>query len=87
LLVNVSLERSDPGFLLLEKIGSGGILVEVAGFVLLNPDPDQVPAHVVSFGESMKGLAGQELLSDLPLKLDAVRAVPGHGLPPFESPA
>ena len=42
---------------------------------------------VVSFGEPMKGLAGQELLSHLALELDAVRTMLGHGLPSFESPA
>jgi hypothetical protein len=31
--------------------------------------------------------ASQELLSDLALELNAVRAVLGHGLPSFESPA
>src|SRR6185437_16861518 len=35
----------------------------------------------------MKGLAAQELLSDLALELDAVRAMLRHGLPSFESPA
>jgi hypothetical protein len=58
-----------------EQIGSGGILVEVAGLGLLNPDADQVPANVASFGEPVKRLAGQELLSDLALEFDAVRAV------------
>jgi hypothetical protein len=61
---------------LLEQIGSGlGVLVEVAGLGLLNPDPDQVPANVGSFGEPVKRLAGRELLSDLALEFDAVRAV------------
>jgi hypothetical protein len=60
---------------LLEKIGGLGVLVEVAGLVLLNPDPDQVPANVVSFSEPVKRLAGQEFLSDLALEFDAVRAV------------
>jgi hypothetical protein len=41
----------------------------------------------MALGEPMKGLAGQEFLSDLALELDAVRAVLGHGLPSFESPA
>jgi hypothetical protein len=71
----------------LEKIGALSVLIEVAGLVLLNPDPDQVTADVMSFGEPMKGLAGQEFLSDLALELDAVRAVLGQGLPSFESPA
>src|SRR5271169_4951807 len=61
--------------------------MKVAGLVLLNPDPNQVSADVVALGEPVKGLAGQELLSDLALELDALRAVLGHGLPSFESPA
>src|SRR5271170_7547907 len=61
--------------------------MKVAGLVLLNPDPNQVSADVVALGEPVKGLAGQELLSDLALELDAVRAVLRHGLPSFESPA
>jgi len=36
----------------------------------------------MSFGEPMKGIASQKLLSDLTL----MRAVPGHELPSFESP-
>jgi len=58
---------------LLEQIGGGRIFVKVAGFVLLNPDPDQVSADVVAFGEPMNRFAGQKLLSDLALELDAVR--------------
>ncbi len=56
------LGRCDQGFILLEKIGGLCVLIEAAGLVLLNPDPDQVPADVVSFGEPVKRLAGQELL-------------------------
>jgi len=41
----------------------------------------------VALGEPVKGLAAQEFLNDLALELDAVRAVLGHGLPSFESPA
>jgi hypothetical protein len=55
---------------LLEKIGGLRVLVKVAGFVFLNPDPDQVAADVVAFGEPMKGLAGQEFLRDLALELN-----------------
>src|SRR5271156_5584949 len=61
--------------------------MKVAGLVLLNPDPNQIAADVMALGEPVKGLAGQKLLSDLALELDAVRAVLGHGLPSFESPA
>ena len=74
-------QRRDPSFTLLEKIGGLGVLVKVAGLALLNPDPDQVPADIVPLGEPVEGLAGQELLSDLAFKLNAVRAVPSHGLP------
>ena len=41
----------------------------------------------MALGEPMQGLAGQELLRDLALELDAVGAVLGHGLSSFESPA
>jgi hypothetical protein len=82
-----ALERRNPGFVLLKQIGSGGILIEVAGLVLLHPDPDQVSTDGMALGEPVKSLTGQELLSDLALELDAVRAVFGHGLPSFESPA
>jgi hypothetical protein len=81
-----ALERRNPGFSLLEKIGSGGMLVEVAGHVLLNPDLDQVSADVMALGEPMKGLASQKLVSNLTLELDAVRAVLGHWPSSFESP-
>ena len=71
---------------MLEQIGSGHVFVKGAGFVFLNPDPDQIAADVVALGERMQGLAGQEFLSDLVLELDAMRAVLGHGLPSFQSP-
>ena len=41
----------------------------------------------MAVGKPVKGFAGQELLSDLALELDAVCAVLGRGLPSFESPA
>jgi len=41
----------------------------------------------MALGEPVKRLAGQELLSDLALEFDAVRALFGLGLPSFESPA
>ncbi len=87
MLADKPFERRDSGLVLLEQIGGGCVLVKVAGFVLLNPDADQVSADVVAFGEPMKGLAGKKLLSDLALELNAVRALLGHGLPSFESPA
>ena len=59
LLADEPLERGDPGFVLLEQIRRGSILIEVAGLVLLNPDPDQVTTDVMALGEPVKGLAGQ----------------------------
>src|SRR6266568_7264811 len=50
--------------------------------MLGNPDADQVAADVVSFGEPVEGLAGQIVLDDLPLELDRIAAVLGHGLSP-----
>ena len=38
-------------------------------------------------GEGVEGLAGDILLCDLTLELDAVNAVLGPGLSSFESPA
>jgi hypothetical protein len=71
---------------LLKQIGGCRIFLELASFVLLNPDPDQVSVSVIALGEPVKRLAGQELLSDLALELDAVGAVLGHGLPFFRKP-
>ncbi len=61
---------------MLEKIGGLRVLIEIAGLILLNPHSDQVSADVVSFGEPMKGLAREELLSDLAFELDAVWTCP-----------
>lgn len=86
MLADKPFQRRDPGFVLLEQTGSGHVFVKRAGFVFLNPDPDQIAADVVALGEPMQGLAGQEFLSDLVLELDAMRAVLGDRLPSFESP-
>src|SRR5262249_56755505 len=50
-----------------------------SGLVLGNPDPDQVAADVMPLGEPVKRLAGQVVLNNLPLELDRVAAVLGHG--------
>ena len=68
---------ASPGFVLLKQDQRRPRLRQSAGLVLLNPDPDQVSTDVVTLGEPMQGLAGQELLSDLALEFDAVRAVLG----------
>ena len=87
MLADEPFQRRDPGFILLKKIRRGRVFVKGAGLVLLNPHPDHFSTDVVALGEPMQGLAGQKFLSDLALEFDAVRAVLGHGLPSFESPA
>jgi hypothetical protein len=87
LLADKPFQRREPRFILLKTIRRGRVFVKGAGLVLLNPDPDQVSTDVVALGEPMQGLAGQEFLNDLALEFDAVRAVLGHGLRAFESPA
>jgi len=72
---------------LLEQIGSGRILVEDASLVSLDPRADQIARDVVALRQPMERFAGQKLLSDLALELDALGTMPGHGLPSFESPA
>jgi hypothetical protein len=48
----------DASAFLLEKIGGFDVFVIAASLVLLNPDPDQARADVVSFREPMKGACG-----------------------------
>jgi hypothetical protein len=43
--------------------------------------------EVVALGEAVQRLAGDVILRDLPLELDAVGTVLGHGLSSSESPA
>ena len=77
MLADQPFQRRDPGFILLKKIRRGCVFVKDAGLVLLDPNSDQVSTDVVALGEPMKGLAGQEFLSNLALEFDAVRAVLG----------
>jgi hypothetical protein len=65
----------------------GHIVVERAGFVLLNPDSDQVARDVMPFRQAMQRLSTREFLGDLAPELDAAGLVFRHGLPSFESPA
>src|ERR1700722_804656 len=53
--------------------------------VLVNPDPDQVARDVVTFGETVECLASEEFLGNLPLEVDAVGTVPGHGFHPLKA--
>jgi hypothetical protein len=72
LLTGQPLKRGDPGFVGLDQIGSTGVVVESAGFVLCDPDPDQIAAQVVPFRQTMQRLASEEFLGDLALERDAV---------------
>jgi hypothetical protein len=67
------------GFVFLEKIGSLGVFVQGAGFILLNPDPDQLTRNIMSLGKRVQALPGNEFLRDLPLERDAVGTLSGHG--------
>src|SRR5713226_9358246 len=65
---------------LMQEVSSLGIRVQAAGFILLNPNPDQLAREIVPLGEPIKGLPSNVLLHHLPLKLDAVRTLlSGHG--------
>ena len=57
LFADKPLERRDPRFVLLHHVGGGNVLVEAAGLVLQDPDPDQVAREVVAFGQTMHRLA------------------------------
>ncbi|MBM9595936.1 hypothetical protein [Roseitranquillus sediminis] len=47
--------------------------------------PDQVPGDIVTLRQPVQGLAGQALLRDLPLELDAVGSVLCHGFRPSKA--
>src|SRR3546814_13858414 len=65
----------------LDHVGRRRVLVERAGLVLLDPDADQVARDVVTLRQTVQRLAGENLLRDLPLELDAMGTVSCHGLP------
>ena len=55
------------------------VFVQSTGFILLNPDADQLAREIMPLGEPVKGLSGNELLRDLALERNAVRTLSGHG--------
>src|SRR5882672_6081933 len=64
----------------MQQVSSLGIRVQAAGFILLNPNADQLAREIVPLGEPIKGLPSNVLLHHLPLELDAVRTLlSGHG--------
>jgi hypothetical protein len=56
-----------------------------AGFILLNPDADQLTRDIMPLGKRVQALPGNELLRDLPLELDAVGTLSGHGFHPLKA--
>jgi putative ABC transport system substrate-binding protein len=66
-------------------IGSLGVFVQGAGFILLNPDADQLTRDIMPLGKRVQALPGNEFLRDLPLERDAVGALSGHGFHPLKA--
>jgi hypothetical protein len=64
------------------KCEASCVAVEPAGLVLGDPDLNQITADAVALGEGVGRLSAQELLDDLTLELDRMRAVLSHGLSP-----
>lgn len=77
---------SFSGATAIDRLARQRRFVEIAGLVFLNPGTDQVSADVVALRQPMKRLPSQKFLRDLALKLNAMCAVLGHGLPSSESP-
>ena len=80
---NHALQRHNLGFVFLEEIGCLGVFVQGTGFIPLNPDADQLTRDIMPLRKRLQALAGNKLLRDLPLELDAVGALlSGHGFHP-----
>src|SRR6516162_4639347 len=62
-----------------------GVFVQGAGFILLNPDANQLTRDIMPLGKRVQALPGYELLRDLPLERDAVGTLPGHGFHPLKA--
>jgi hypothetical protein len=80
-----SSQRRNLGFVFLQEIGSLGVFVQGARFILLNPDADQLMRDIMPLGKRVQALPGNELLRDLPLERDAVGALSGHGSHPLKA--
>src|SRR6266516_7140185 len=73
---------ADARLIVGQHIRGSGVAVEPAGIVLGDTDLDQVTADAVALGEGVGRLSAQELLDDLTLELDRMRAVLSPGLSP-----
>ena len=70
----------------MDRAGRLGVLVEGAGLVLVDPDPDQGAGELVAARQAVKRLTSQILLNNLALEVDAVGAVLCHRRRSFECP-
>src|SRR6266542_306231 len=66
-------------------IGSLGVFVQGARFILLSPDSNQLTRDIMPLGKRVQALPGNELLRDLPLELNAVGTLSGHGFHPLKA--
>jgi hypothetical protein len=85
LSANHTLQRRNLGFVFLQEIGSLGVFVQGTGFIPLNPDADQLTRDIMPLGKRVQALAGEKLLRDLSLELDAVGTLSGHGFHPLKA--
>jgi hypothetical protein len=51
----------------------------------LNPDANQLTRDIMPLGKRIQALPGNELLRDLPLELNAVGTLSGHGFHPLKA--
>jgi hypothetical protein len=76
----------DAGLMLLQKVGGGGLFVESARLIFLNPQAaDEIPTDVVAFRQPVQRRTGQKFPGDLTRELDAVGAMLGMGFRPSKA--
>ncbi len=67
-----------------EPLGStpacAGVVIEDAGFVFLDPDPDELTRNVMALRQTMQRLATQILVNDLALERHTMGSVSRHKL-------
>ncbi len=66
----------------LDQVRCLRVVIHRAGRILLDPDSNQIAGDVVTRRQTVQGLAGRELLRDLPLELNAVGSTSCHGFHP-----
>jgi hypothetical protein len=77
------LKRGDLGLMGRHHVAQGNLVVEGAGFQVLDPHPIQLATDIVAFGEAVERFAGVVLGHDLPFELDTMAAVRlSIGFPP-----